>query len=264
MKIIVLTSGRFGTAAHHLNYLIKSKQCEISMVILNEGKIVNKKKHYINKFRKIFKIGPLGAFNGIRMRKWYNQDITEFEKIGDIEDICRNNNIPFFTTPNINSPITLELFKNTHPDLGLSLGNGYIGKNIYTIPKYGMINIHHEILPIYQNAQSIIWQIYNMSPSTGYTIHKIDKHIDTGEILYQETIPICFESTLSQTVSKTSFSLLEASANGLLLFLADFDNLYKNAKKQGKGRSYTTPNIWQYLKILNNYKILKKNAKQKI
>ncbi len=159
MNIIVLTSSRYGTAAHHLPYLINSKSCEISMVILNEGIIFNKNKYYKSKIRKIIKIGLLGALNGIRMRKWFNQDIAEYKKIEELEEICRNNNIPFFTTPNINSQFTLDLFKKANADLGLSLGNGYIGQKIFSLPRYGMINIHHEILPAYQNAQSIIWQL---------------------------------------------------------------------------------------------------------
>jgi methionyl-tRNA formyltransferase len=80
MKIVILTSSTHGTAAHHLPYLIESGSCEIAMVILNDGVILNKDKYYKNKIRKILKIGILGALNGIRMRKWFNQDITEYKK----------------------------------------------------------------------------------------------------------------------------------------------------------------------------------------
>lgn len=263
MKIIILTSSRYGTAAHHLPYLIQSRYCQVSMVVLNEGIISDKNKYYKNKLRKTVKIGLLGALNGIRMRKWFSQENGEQKKIGELEEICNKNNIPFFTTPSINLQSTIDLFKKANADLGLSLGNGYIGQKIFSIPRFGMINIHHEILPAYQNAQSIIWQIYNLSFMTGYTIHKIDRHIDTGELLFQESIPISFESTLRQTIRKTSASLLKASANGLVRVLEDFDNLYKNAKPQGGGQSYTTPSIWQYIRIMVNHKNLRKSIAQK-
>ncbi len=103
---------------------------------------------------------------------------------------------------------------------------------------------------------------YNMSSVTGYTIHKIDRHIDTGEILHQEYVAISFLMTLRQTVAKTSVSLLEASANGLLHVIINFDSLYKNAKPQVQGNSYTTPSIWQYIRIKNNYRKLKKRIEQ--
>jgi methionyl-tRNA formyltransferase len=262
MKIIILTSSRHGVAAHHLPFLIENKSLEISMVILNEGKIKNKGKYYKRKFYKIVKIGILGALNGIRMRKWFNQGVAKYEKIGELEEICINNNIPFFVTPNINSQFTMDLLKNAKVDLGLSLGNGYIGHYIFSIPKYGMINIHHEILPEFQNAQSIIWQIFNMSSTTGYTIHKIDRRIDTGEIILQESIPIIFEKTLSETISKTLALQLKFSVNGLLTLFADFDNLFANAKPQGYGNRYTTPSICQYIRIIINFKKLKKKIEQ--
>lgn len=260
MKILILTSSKYGTAAHHLSYLIENKFCNISMVILNQGVITNKRRYYNNKIRKIVKIGILGAINGIRMRKWFSEDIAGYKASEDIQEICKRNKIPFFTTPNINSQSTIQLFKNANADLGLSLGNGYIGQKVFGIPKYGMINIHHEILPDYQNAQSIIWQIYNKSRITGYTIHKIDKHIDTGEILFQQSIPICFENSLRKTVARTSALLLEASANGLLNVLNDFDNFHRNTKPQDKGTSYTTPSIWQYIQIYINYRKLRKGS----
>ncbi len=262
MKVIILTSSKNGTAAHHLPYLIESKSCEISLVILNDGAVINTYKYYKNKIRKTIKIGILGALNGIRMRKWFNQDMAEYKRVGDLQEICEKNKIPFATIPSINSQNTIEIIKNANADLGISLGNGYIGSKVFSIPKFGMINIHHEILPDYQNAQSIIWQIYNKSAMTGYTIHKIDRHIDTGEILLQKKIPISFENSLRKTIAKTSFFLLESSANGLLEVLSDFDNLYKNAQPQGMGKSYTTPSIWQYIKIYINYKKLKKSSSQ--
>ncbi|MEI8087207.1 MAG: formyltransferase family protein [Paludibacter sp.] len=264
MKTVILTSSRYGTASHHLPYLIESKACEISMVILNDGKVSNKTRNLRRILRKISRIGILGALNGIRMRKWYNQDMSKIKKIEDVEITCKKNNIPFYSTPNINSPLTIELFQKANSDIGISLGNGYIGQKVFSIPRLGMINIHHEILPDYQNAQSIIWQIYNMSTTTGYTIHKIDKNIDTGEILHQKSIPINFQKSLRQTVSKTTFSLLEASANGLLEVVRDFDNLYKNAKPQEHGRAYTTPSIWQYFRILNHHRKLKKTSHSKV
>ena len=257
MKVVILTSSRYGTAAHHLPCLLESNVCDISMVILNQGVISDKIRHYRRKISKIRKIGVLGAINGIRMRKWFNDDMAKYKKIENLEDICRKNNIPFYETPQINCDKTRELFENSRADLGLSLGNGYIGESVFNIPRYGMINIHHEILPAFQNAQSIIWQIYNESHNTGYTIHKIDRHIDTGEILYQQSVPINFCRTLAQTVTSTSVLLLENSANGLLHVIKNFSDLQNQAKPQENGRSYTTPSIWQFILIMRNFYKLK-------
>jgi methionyl-tRNA formyltransferase len=257
MDIIILTSSKKGSAAYHLEELLKSNKIKIKAVILNQGEIKDKKKYYIRKLKKILKIGIFGAINGIRIRKWYSIGISKYLTVRQIDEICLENNIVFRTTPTINCEQTIAFFKDASPDLGLSLGNGFIGSKIFKIPKYGIINIHHEELPAYQNAQSIIWQLYNYSSFTAFTIHKIDQHIDTGEILYQEKIPITFHDTLAETVSHSYANLWENSAKGLIKVLENFKTFYENGKAQSHGASYTTPKMFQFLRISKNFKKLK-------
>lgn len=257
LKVIILTSSHRGTAAHHLPQLVQSNCCDVAMVIVAEGQSGSKKKKLKRTIKKIFKIGVLGALNGIRMRKWYGELAAPYTNITDIRDTCKEHNIPYHSVPTVNSPETHKLFSDAAADIGISLGNGYIGKKVFSKPKYGMINIHHEILPDYQNAQSIIWQIYNNSKHTGYTIHKIDKNIDTGDILLKEHIDINFQESLPLTVAVTSADLLKASLKGLIKVLSNWDYYNENAQPQGTGNHYTTPTFSQYLKIQRNFSRLK-------
>jgi methionyl-tRNA formyltransferase len=259
MRVIILTSSFKGTAAHHLPYLIESGACQISMVVLNENTRTYSIKSLKRVVRKILKIGWLGALNGIRMRKWYGENSAKYAHVDNIEHICKKNGIPLKVTPVINCETTINLFQEANAELGISLGNGYIAEYIFKIPKYGMINIHHEILPDYQNAQSIIWQIYNLSSRTGFTIHRINKQIDKGDVIYQEGIPIVFSNTLADTVAKTSAQLLKESAKGLIYTLLHFEDLLLKVNIQEKGKRYTTPTFWQYLRMERNFRKLKYN-----
>ncbi len=263
MKVLILTSSDSGTAAHHLPFLLNSPSCDVAMVIVNGNQLMNKKKFYKRKLKKMFQIGLLGALNGIRMRKWFNEDVGQYAEMVSLKLQCEKHHIPYYETPMINCSITEALFIKAKADIGLSLGNGYIGEKIFTIPVHGMLNIHHEILPQYKNAQSIIWQLYNGSSNTGYTIHKIDKGIDTGEIIYQQPVPIGFRDTLSDTIAYTSALLLKASATGLVYVLEHFDELIKKSILQTGGASYTTPGIRQYFQIRSNYQRLKKETEKK-
>jgi methionyl-tRNA formyltransferase len=258
MKVIILSTSAYGTTGHHLPVLHRCKDIEIAMVVVSEGQVSNRKKQYLKRLRKILKIGIRGAMNGVRMRKWYTEDVNKYCKIENAEEYCRSNNIPFKRVPSTNSNETVELFRQAGADVGLSLGNGYISGKVFKIPKWGMLNTHHEVLPQYQNAQSIIWQLYNGSSETGYTIHKIDKHIDTGEILLQEKLPIVFRDTLEDTVAFNYARLFDASAEGLVRVLRDFEHYFSAAKPQGKGTSYTTPSYMQFLKIKKQIEKLKK------
>jgi methionyl-tRNA formyltransferase len=258
MRIVILTSSLYGTAAHHLPLLLESKVCSVAMVIRSQQVITNKRKYYLRKIHKLFRIGLLGALNGIRMRKWYHEDTDKYLKLQSLEVLCKQNGIPFFTVPTVNSKETIALFNQANADLGISLGNGYITEQVFTIPTYGMLNIHHEVLPAYQNAQSIIWQIYNESVKTGYSIHKIDNKIDTGEIVYQEEVDISFRKTFSDTVAFNYARLFDLSAQGLIVVLRNFRELYSTAKTQGVAARYTTPSVRQYITMYNNYKKIKK------
>ena len=258
MKILILTSSLYGTASHHFNYLISNNKFTIDHVVISKGELNQKKKYFYNKFKKAFKIGILGALNGIRMRKWFGRDVDKLLNNKNLAELCIHHNIPFTIVSKINSDETMNLFMKINPDLGVSLGNGFISKKIFNTPRFGMINIHHEILPNYQNAQSIIWQLFNKSRNTGFTIHKIDSKIDTGEIIYQETVPIIFRKTLSKTITITSIELLKKSALGLIKVLENFEHYHNNSIKQEGGYSYTTPSIKEFYIIYKNFKILGK------
>ncbi len=258
MKILILTSSERGSAAHHLPYLVEHDGCEVVSVILNKGNKGNSKKFYKRKIKKMMKVGPLGTLNGIRMRKWYREDLRELLATKSLSEQCASYGIPFFETPSINCPRTRKLFREAHAQTGLSLGNGYIREDVFSIPEYGMLNIHHELLPEYQNAQSIIWQLYNESRYSGYTIHKINKYIDAGKILLREKVPIAFKDTLGETVTHTQALLLQHSAHGLTKVLDNFEDYYEVAEPQGAGQKYTTPTFWEFLKIHRNYRKLKK------
>lgn len=261
MRVLLLTSSRKGTAAHHLDILLREARVNIAMVICSQGKRTQGRlRFYKSRFLKILRIGLWGALNGVRMRKWYNEDLQQLLSIKDIRDLCDDHLIPFHEVESIRSDETRKLFRKAQADLGISLGNGYIPKSVFTIPKYGMINIHHEVLPEFQNAQSVIWQIFKGSDITGYTIHAINEKIDCGEILYRQTVPIQFRETLRETVTHTYALLLERSARGLVYALEHFDLLKSKAVPQDQGTKYTTPNYSEFNRIRKNFKRLRKQS----
>ena len=171
-QIVILTGGRNGMASWCLPRLVSDQRFKVAGVIFSRSEIVNKKRHVLRRLKKILRIGVLGALNGIRIRKWYH-DAAE-----DLFEVCKKYSIPLYQVSSLYGKDLPELLNQLHPDLGVSLGNGYIPERVFSIPKYGMINVHSEIVPAYQNAQSIIWPIYFNDPYTGFTIHQISVKMD--------------------------------------------------------------------------------------
>ena len=133
ISVIILTSSTKGSASVHLQELVKSDAIEVKAVIFNKNERINKKKYYKRKLKKTLKIGLFGAYNGVKMRQWYSAGLAEHIEITPIEQLCKEHKIPFHKTPAINCEETREHFRNAGADVGLSLGNGYIGSKVFGI-----------------------------------------------------------------------------------------------------------------------------------
>ena len=66
---------------------------------------------------------------------------------------------------------------------------------VWQIPEYGTFNLHASLLPQYRGAAPINRAIMNGETETGITTFFLAEAIDTGNIIFQETIPILFEDT---------------------------------------------------------------------
>lgn len=251
MRVTVVSSTERGFASYCLPALVAAPGIEVASVVFSEGHVQRPWLRRWRKLQKTIRIGPLGALNGRRMRGWY--DMSERLALEPIGPLSSQLGVPFGRTPSLFAPRAVELVRDAGAELGLSLGNGYIPERVFSVPRHGMINIHHEILPQFQGAQSVIWQLYHGSRRTGFTIHRIDRHIDTGDILLQEELDIAFGRTLEETVRETYATLWERSRDALVTLLQDFDRLAASSRPQGKGRTFTTPSYLQFRRIARKH-----------
>ena len=253
MKIVILTSVEKGHASLCLNELNNNPNIDVAGIIFAKNTAKKNLRFYKKKIIKLIKIGILGALNGIRIRGWFLPSSEH-----NIINLCKELNIPIFFSHNINSLETRDYLSNLGVDIGVSLGNSYISSKVFKIPRYGMINIHTELLPKYQGAHSVIWPIYNNETVTGFTIHEIDKSIDTGNILYIEKIPISFHKTLKNTISHTSKDVNLKLPIALSKVCENFHKYKDNGIVQKRNKSFTTPTLSQFIKmVLNNRKLYK-------
>lgn len=248
MRLVVLTCSRQGTASRILPHLLGRPELDVAGVVLAHGVSSGPSKRLRRRLAKTCRIGVLGALNGVRMRAWYREPPNR-----DLGELCHEAGIPFHESPFINCDETVRLFRDADADLGLSLGNGYIAERVFTIPCYGMINLHSEVLPRFQGAQSVIWPIYEGIAETGFTIHQVNRKIDGGDILRLEKWPIIFRDSLRATVEANLAHGRELAGAAMAEVCVDYRGLRERAVKQAGGRSYTTPTFWQYLRMVRNH-----------
>ena len=77
-------------------------------------------------------------------------------------------------------------------------------KDILELPKYGCVNIHASLLPLYRGAAPVNWAVIRGETETGITIMQMDEGMDTGAILMQESISIDPKDTAGTVTEKLS------------------------------------------------------------
>ncbi len=178
----------------------------------------------------------LARLKNIEIPKIYTYEILSDISRGQesIIDVAKNLKIPI-SSPKTISKRTIEEVKSFNPDLILSAYYRKIfPESLIKLPKLGVINIHPSYLPFYRGPVPTAWAILNAEKKFGITIHKVDKGIDTGDILIQKKYPIYDD--------ESGFELyMRAMDLGAKLFIENFSKILNNKvkpKKQKSGGSY--------------------------
>ncbi|MGG7160478.1 methionyl-tRNA formyltransferase [Clostridium baratii] len=93
----------------------------------------------------------------------------------------------------------IEMLKEMNPDFIIVVAFGQIlTKEVLDIPKYGCINLHGSILPMYRGAAPINWAIMNGEKVSGNTTMIMDVGLDTGDMLLKDEVEITDDMTAGE------------------------------------------------------------------
>jgi methionyl-tRNA formyltransferase len=76
------------------------------------------------------------------------------------------------------------------PDVGVIYGAPVLRQELFEIPRLGTLGIHHGRVPHYRGKKTTFWEIYNGERVAGVTIQRVNKGIDTGEIVRRGEVEI--------------------------------------------------------------------------
>ena len=165
-------------------------------------------------------------------------EATKRRKImqSEVSLFASKNNIPFLDPDILDSKFKDKL-KKMKPDLFLVCAYGKIlSDDFIKIPTYGTLNIHPSLLPQYRGPSPVQNTIINLDDKSGYTIIKMDKGVDTGDILFISE-PISLRKN-EKYLDLLNF-LLSESSKGITQAI---DNLVNNKnidKQDNEKASYT-------------------------
>ncbi len=86
--------------------------------------------------------------------------------------------------------VFLNQLKELNADLQIVVAFKMLPEIVWNMPRFGTFNLHASLLPQYRGAAPLNWAIINGDNKTGVTTFFLKHKIDTGNVIFQEEIPI--------------------------------------------------------------------------
>jgi len=113
--------------------------------------------------------------------------------------------IPVFQPETLKGDEAKNILEDIAPEAIVVVAYGKIlPEYILKIPKYGCVNGHASLLPLYRGASPIQWCIVCGERRTGITTMLMDKGMDTGDILEQTEVSIGDQETAEELFERLS------------------------------------------------------------
>ena len=166
------------------------------------------------------------------------QKITQSE----VKIYAEKNNIKILQPDNLKDKEFINKIIEINPDIIIVVAFRKIPAEIFSIPKYGTINLHASLLPNYRGAAPINWCLINNEVKTGVTTFFINEKIDQGDILLKEEVNISDMDNFGSLYNKLSSigsrllitTIKGVLSNSLKASKQDFNDSFKIAPKLSK------------------------------
>ena len=127
----------------------------------------------------------------------------------------------------------LEKIKKLNADIAIVCSySKLLPKELLNIMPNRFVNVHPSILPDYRGANPYSNVIINGEEKTGITLHIMDEHFDTGDLIVSREVPLAPDETMGTLFNKLNYF----SADLVVAFLQHFEQMNElKGKKQPVG-----------------------------
>ena len=138
-----------------------------------------------------------------------------------VKEVALENNIKVLQPIKLKNDIdAINYLKDLKPDFIIVVAFGQIlTKEVLDIPKYGCINLHASLLPMYRGAAPLNWAIIKGEKKSGNTTMLMDVGLDTGDMLLKDEVEISDDMTagdLHDILMERGADLLIKTIEGLV------------------------------------------------
>jgi methionyl-tRNA formyltransferase len=107
-----------------------------------------------------------------------------------VKQCALKHQIPVFQPTNLKSDQFIEHLRQVEANLQVVIAFRMLPEVVWNMPVLGTINLHASLLPDYRGAAPINWAIINGEKETGVSTFLLQHEIDTGDIIFQQKVPI--------------------------------------------------------------------------
>ena len=98
--------------------------------------------------------------------------------------------IPVLQPEKLRNPEFLAQLRALEANLFIVVAFRMLPEIVWNMPELGTFNLHGSLLPRYRGAAPINWAVINGDSETGVTTFFLQHEIDTGNIIFQDKLPI--------------------------------------------------------------------------
>lgn len=107
-----------------------------------------------------------------------------------VKKFARGKGLKILQPKNLKAPEFLDELSSLRADLQVVVAFRMLPEAVWAMPAKGTFNLHGSLLPKYRGAAPINWAVINGEKETGVTTFFIQHEIDTGDLLFQEKMPV--------------------------------------------------------------------------
>jgi methionyl-tRNA formyltransferase len=217
---------------------------EIVAVLLDEGRSADRVGRLRARVRKVLRVGPTAVPVGLALRRPYDAAggaVAPIESLG----------VPVRRVPTLNGTRARAVLRELGPELAISLDNSLLEEETFAMPRLGTVNVHHGAVPDFRGGPPVFWELAAGRDRVGYTIHRIDRGVDTGPVLAAGEVPIERRPTLAETLAATIPRLHDASLGALEDVLAALarGDAREQPQPPSTAPARTTPSLRDYVRV---------------
>ncbi|MEM6378331.1 MAG: methionyl-tRNA formyltransferase [Bacteroidota bacterium] len=176
--------------------------------------------------------------------------ITATDKLGgrgkkkviesEVKKFAKSKGLNILQPSNLKAHDFVETLRSLNANLQIIVAFRMLPEVVWGMPVLGTFNLHGSLLPKYRGAAPINWAVINGDQETGVTTFFLKKEIDTGDLIFQERMPIGPDETTGEVHDK----MMMLGAETVLKTVKVIENDEVQTQKQDDSQATKAPKIF--------------------